>query len=1298
MSDQYINPIGVIKPEDTAEMERQYKAQQEASKSGDSSFWSDVWKAGTLVDEVQEFLDVGVSTETDGWELDKEQHSELLGQYSQAEMDYLKRATSLNEFKRRQLNIEDDRKLEERLGGYGTGGFIATMGASLLDPVGWAAGVATGGLGKFAQMGRAGRIASGALMGAAEGYALGRFESMYNTQMTDADVAMQMFISSAMSGAVAGIGGTRSSVSVDEDGVPSVRSVETAAARDANELQATLEETAQQFIGPPRELEVLLRDIPDADLNKIRRGIQDADAKARAVELPERPIHTGQKFVGKRKAQSQLDKLSKELESLTKKERRRLETTRQAEMDEWMLELEDSTRGVGRRYGGVRHVTGEEISLKTKQIDDILDTPVTRFVGGSRAYQKSFDELSVKIKDLRANRALADAESAKVKEWQNTVTQLEVERDSWLSKSLQDKIDTLYPEIPRVKSKTKQLEDASNAPEYQDRGSTGSAKVGYLDRSKPNYKIDLSEKEMEVGKKLSELGSSKTEQNVAPLKNTRLGDILQATYTTLATSEAPAIRGWGRKVLENPQGATRNGDIEGSNVSIDAQVIGRNLRTMGGGAFTRNEAFVRYIYEDGKVTNRRRAVALTSWKKRKEFNKRVMLAKGNQSNLAMQPEPIQAAVRSLNEQYNYMLEQAKDYGVKGFEDTKYSKNYVVKVLKPANVIDAIGKFGKSSVVKCIAEAYHTGGFKLPRKAARQIAEIRIEQLLRAKSSVGDAELPKTLEDLSYLEKELQRAGVSDDDIADILSKKEHHFEDENISDRAKNSFDPNMEAKVYPVDAYGNRTSENPLTFFDLMDNDIESVTEMYIREMTANIAFQRHLGVSSYKNAKRLVDKAVRTAYNEVKDTDAIDRQAKIMHDIVEIMYGRSINKDNQTLARWLSRGRKFTSIIRLQATGITNLGEVPRVIAQNGIKAVLRSNPLMSKETIKKLGRKDLEEAEMLLGFSGRDYDIEPTTLNFDDMEDLRGADEGTLKSLGQWLDRALTTGQRMSSVVNLFNSVQGTGERMSHRSVTYHLQQGTIDDQRARDAGWLYTDTRGREVDLRKVVSLWQAKHGESLPDGTKTLGLETLQHVNPELYHRLKIGVQRLGNRDMQRMINGETPLLFNKWLGQTTMQFRSFTYGSISKQLLHDIRGDRIASVNTLMWGLGMAYLTNAIKIGLQAAGSDKEFDDLWEDNMEGSNLGMTLLATLGQTAGASIGLDALATFGITPDEWNANADNGWNGGRAITPPLAGTLKDAQQMVQGVYDEDWERSAKQAHKLLPFAKTIGISQLISQMYE
>ncbi len=1297
MADQYINPIGIIKPEDTAEMERQYKAQQEANQSGDSSFWSDVWKAGTLVDEVGEFFDVGMSSEFEEWELDKEQYNELLSQYSQDELEYLNKSTSKNEFKRRQLNIEDDRQLEERLGGYGAAGFIAAMGASFLDPVSWAASIPSGGLSKLAQVGRVGKIAIGAATGAAEGYALGQFEKMYNTQMTDADIATQMFISSALSGAISGFNVQRSKVTVDEDGVPTVSTIETPKDLDTKDMRATLEDAAQQFIVPPRELEVILRDTPDADINLIRRGIQEADAKARSAELPEKPLPSGEKFIGKRKAKAQLDKLSKDIENLTAKEKTRLEKARQAEMDDWMLDLEDYTGGTGRRYGSVRKVPDGTLSLKAQQISDVLDKPIARYSEGSARYKELFDSLSTQIKDLKANRALADAESAKVKEWESSVRQIEAERGSWLNKSLQEKIDTLYPEIPRVKSKTKQMEDASNAPEYQDRGSTGSARTGYLKRAEPTYKLDLNEKELEAGEVLSNLGNLRNEDNFAPLKNTRLGDIFQATYTTLATSEAPTIRGWGRKVLENPQGAIQGGSIESSNVSIDIQVIGRNFRTLGGGAFTRNEAFVESQYLDGKVTNLRRAKALTSWKARKEFNKQVMLAKGNPELYKTASAPVKKAVRSLIQQYNGILEKAKDEGVRGFENTPYRKDYVMKVLRPSNVLSALGKFDRKTVVSCMAEAYHTGGFRLPRKAARQIAELRLDQLLRSKSSVGDAELPKTLEDLDYLERELTKAGVKEDTIADILSKKERDFEDENISDRAKHSFDPNMNATVYQVDAYGNRVSENPLTFFDLMDNDIESVTEKYIREMTANIAFQRHLGVGSYKNAKRMVDKAVRNAYNEVTDTDAIDRQAKIMHDMVEVMYGRSINKDNQTLARWLSRGRKFTSILRLQATGITNLAEIPRVLAQNGIKAIVRSNPMMSKESIKKLGRKDLEEADMLLGFSGRDFDIEPTTLDFEDMDDLHGADTGTLKAVGQWLDRALTTGQRASQVVNLFNAVQGSGERMSHRAVTWRLQNGEISEQRARDAGWIYKDASGKEVNLLNAVKLWQDKHGDLLPDGNRTLGLKEMQHKNPELYHRLQIGVQRLGNRDMQRMVAGETPLLFNKWLGQSTMQFRSFTYGSISKQMVHDIRGDKIASLNTLMYGLGMAYMVNAIKIGLRAGGSDETFDEIWEDEMEGSNLGLTLLATLGQTAGLSMGLDALATFGITPDEWNANADNGWNGGRAITPPLLGTVNDAQEMVQSLYDADWEKSAKQAHKLLPFAKTIGVSQMISQLY-
>lgn len=1087
MVDEYINPIGVKTPQDTAQEERQVAAQA-AANPDDGQFWSTVFRAGTMVDEVGEFLDIQRQKKYDpAFEFTQPMTDSILQNYNTNEADYLTKATSQDEFKLRQHNVELDRQEQQRLQNYGATGAAATMAVSLIDPVGLAIGAATGGLGKAIQVGRVGRIAAGAAIAGAEGLGTSVFEKQFNTSMTDTDVVMQTVFSAGL--------GTAGSVFASKG--------DTVAANLAKEVENKAYE---------------------ASYNMGNRHLSAAGVEGRNTQ---------------------------------------------------MIELGDAE---------------QDIVDKFQQVDLDSDINTVKAFGG----------------------------------------------DNMVS------------------------------------------------------------------------------------------DMMGSVYTAMTSSKSSTIRGWAHSVFENPQGATREGTIAKSNAAMDLATIGRRMRTVGGGAFTRNEAFAKELAQQETVGMMGKTKAMFSFKARADFDKKVFHALQNKDLYARSSDNVKAAVDSVQAQFSDSLDQLKAAGVKGFEDVKFNKHYVPKVLKVENVLAATRRFGADNVKRVISKAYQEGGLKLKPKAADMLAERRLDQTLRGHTAVDRPELATTAEDMDYLRSELESAGVDSETIDSIIDAKVEDIDMELISDRAKKSLQPSIEA------------NHGGLSYYDLMNNDLEHVMEQYIREQAANVAFKRNIGEGSYRAVKRQLDTIARGALNEGVDPSRLKRETDIMSQMVDVMYGKSINRGDDRLIKGAQRLRSFTAIIRLQAMGITNLGELPRVIANQGMDAILRSNPLMSRERIRELNRTDLMEADELLSFNGEDWAFEPTSMDLDAIDDLKGVNDGRYAQGMKTLDKMLAAGQRASGVANLFRVTQGMGEKMSVRAVTHKLKHNKINEQHARDAGWVqpkYDDvpvqvTR-EKLDYTKInpktgeyglptgeqvtetvmqrqkvgetnrlddLKKWMDTYGYT-KDGYKHFDLEKMQQLDPDLFLDLQRGVMRLSSRDMQRMHHGEVPLFFNNWLGQTFMQFKTFSYASLSKQLVHDIRGDRSIAATTFGLGLGMAYLINGVKTGLTAAGDpSKSWEDEWKENMEGRALGYTLLNTMGQPAALSLGLDALATLGVTPDEWNAQESNNWKGGQTLMPAAAGTIKDAQGLVQSVYDGDWEQAAKNAHNITPLAKTIGISQGIQQLYK
>ncbi|MEL7428025.1 MAG: hypothetical protein AAFN81_33890, partial [Bacteroidota bacterium] len=138
---------------------------------------------------------------------------------------------------------------------------------------------------------------------------------------------------------------------------------------------------------------------------------------------------------------------------------------------------------------------------------------------------------------------------------------------------------------------------------------------------------------------------------------------------------------------------------------------------------------------------------------------------------------------------------------------------------------------------------------------------------------------------------------------------------------------------------------------------------------------------------------------------------------------------------------------------------------------------------------------------------------------------------------------------------------------------------------------------------------------------------------------------------------------------------------------------------TLMYSLGMAYLVSAARTGLLAAGDpSKDFDDVWGERMEGAALGYNLMNTAGQLSFISLGLDGLGTFSLLPEEMMASQENDFIGASALTPPVMGLYDDVTGIAGGAWAGDEDKVLKHIHNLTPFAKTIGMSQMISTTYK
>ncbi len=200
--------------------------------------------------------------------------------------------------------------------------------------------------------------------------------------------------------------------------------------------------------------------------------------------------------------------------------------------------------------------------------------------------------------------------------------------------------------------------------------------------------------------------------------------LANSLYTSLTSSKNSVVSGMAYKLFENPQGATRTGEVSKYSGSMYAAMMGRHLRTVGGGSFTRNDSFQKYLAANninvikGHFDNKIKA----------KFDREVVFSIVDHKTYAKASKAVQDAADSMRMQFAETVRQMKLAGVRGFENIDPTPNYFPKILHTGQVMRAVRTHGRVTVAEVIAQGYHTGGHKLPLKVARKLAETRLNQL------------------------------------------------------------------------------------------------------------------------------------------------------------------------------------------------------------------------------------------------------------------------------------------------------------------------------------------------------------------------------------------------------------------------------------------------------------------------------------------------------------------------------------------------------------------------------------------
>lgn len=1154
----------------------------------------------------------------------------------------------------RMANAKADKERNQILARNGFAGFSAQLAAAAFDPVGWAASLVAAPVAGAIKVGRVGRILKTAAIAGAENAALEAVVNQGDYQRSADDVLVAAGFGMIMGGTIGAMTRERiRGVGTETNDVP---------VRAADDLD-TVVRGADEF---------------DANASRAVRDAMEYDAymAARNYEPARAP------------EVDQMQAIADHLDDLRSQGNIRMSGKEKGRLKEAIRQTEAELEGYKSSQVEAR---AQHAATKgaARSATEALDTSV-ELKAISRRFEGPIQDAQARLDDLRGQLNAAD-NAGKMKEEHKRFSQLprdmqikelgldQPARRVEVRSAVKEALAAIRAE--RVKTPTEvhaetmaAQEAVSGKPKTKD-DSIGAARVKGSEIASEQF--DLSERMDDL---MDDLAREANASTVRPMKTFGLG----SASSVLMNSTNPINRGLALRLLENAQG----GAYHGKTASILSNVYNNLIKTAERNRY--NDGFTAFIKE-----NNLRAVDYLNPAVARDFDNQVYSAitKGIPADT---PPGVKLAAEGLADKLETALAIRKKAGEAGFENVESARDYLPVIMNGIKITEATNKIGKEGVIALLSKGYQTGKFKMGKKSADAVAKV---QYLRASDATLSSRVSfdrvVSQEQQVMLIEDLKKAGVPDSIIDNFIETTDLAEMADSVSNRAKQSLGINTQAE------YGG------LRVQDLLNTNVSELVENYGKEAAGGAAMAS-MGFPTRQAAYNAIDAAERAgrnmAGNSSKGIQTLRKEADMLRDSVRLIYGNTIDADpNSGIVRGTRRVREVTGLLRLGQMGFAQLPELARSISKMGVGTVLKSVPatkfLRSRAAREggtaqgRLLEPELREMEELVGYIGEDNWLTGWNVRHDEF----GETADNMRSLSQIVDNGLAIGSRINTVLSGFKAIQGGSEKIVARSINKRLKDhlSGVKEIPKRDLD---------EIGLDENTMVRLKRHFDDNPKYEEYNGQQVrmlnFDAMEPDLRETVGIGVRRLSGRLIQRNFVGDEGIWMNKWWGKALTQFKSFSIVSIEKQLIHDLRGDKIQAAQILAWSTLLGYASYATQMQMQALGREDR-DKFLDEKFQNNNIAMGVFNKLPQVAGFGLGGDALATFGLMPDSMmQAPGRMGFRqqgfGDLVAGAGVIGDFTDFGRAMVRYANGDDDLSTRQlvdkGRRLVPLANTIGVGQM------
>ena len=682
----------------------------------------------------------------------------------------------------------------------------------------------------------------------------------------------------------------------------------------------------------------------------------------------------------------------------------------------------------------------------------------------------------------------------------------------------------------------------------------------------------------------------------------------------LLSSDNPIINGLGRRLAEDALGKRGDNVIEST-----ADLLKTNAFK---GKLARFYQTYGVEYKAWAKENNIGFFRRSQSKQRTSFGEQVADAIENPNGI--HSSAVKRMAQRNAELYRDILREAKEAGVKGFENIPENLTYFTHRWNKYKFDDLRNKIGDNGIEALLTQGLVNGTTDLTEEAAAQIARamnIKIKSDLAGIDSgfsrLFTSDSRKTLKQIMKEERFGKEVDgrfkeFSDEEIDSLLGLFEQ--KQTGVPSRAKYRLRFDMETNLRAVNKETGILEE--FSIKDLQERDAEQVFTLYANEMSGRIALAKK-GIKSETDFEQLINQAANYAQNQgvgktrQRNRKRIKKEEQVLRTLHSMILGRrppDFVEPDGSFMKVLRLIQDFNFIRLMNQVGFAQFAELGNAVQVGGIRGLIRVMPEF-KAMIKRAENGELtdpvlRDIEAFYG-TGADRMTNQMINRLDQLETNSPYGRGILDGIQRTADRAKRITADISGMAPITLGLErGTSRIVMQTLADMAFSNKSLSLKRMRSLG-LGDDEAKLVFDNFKK----HAKLEASYLFKTKKLREINLQNWDPKARDVLGIAVARWTRRAIQQNDLGNLAKFMTQEYGKILVQFRTFMMVSHAKQLLHNIKMRDMRAFQAMMYSSISAGLAYTAQQQIQMIGlSEKEKKERRKERLSASAIAKATFA------------------------------------------------------------------------------------------